>query len=64
VRPPGAWRARRGADPGSPACVALPAPVAYLMFVGLVFVVVNLLTDLVYLMLDPRLRSASAAPAR
>jgi peptide/nickel transport system permease protein len=44
--------------------VDVPVMAAYLMFVGLVFVVVNLLTDLVYLMLDPRLRSASAAPAR
>ncbi len=44
--------------------VDVPVMAAYLMFVGLVFVVVNLVTDLVYLGLDPRLRTGSAAPAR
>ena len=37
---------------------------AYLMFVALVFVVVNLTVDLLYFALDPRLRGATAAPAR
>ncbi|HYF53235.1 MAG TPA: ABC transporter permease [Salinarimonas sp.] len=44
--------------------VDVPVMAAYLMFVGLVFVVVNLVTDLVYLALDPRLRTGSMAPAR
>jgi peptide/nickel transport system permease protein len=44
--------------------VDVPVMAAYLMFVGFVFVVVNLVTDLVYLALDPRLRTGSMAPAR
>lgn len=36
-----------------------PVMATYLMFVALVFVVVNLLTDFVYLALDPRLRGGS-----
>jgi len=44
--------------------VDVPVMAAYLMFVGFVFVVVNLLTDLVYLLLDPRLRARTMAPAR
>lgn len=44
--------------------VDIPVMAAYLMFVGLVFVIVNLVVDLLYFALDPRLRGASAAPAR
>jgi ABC-type dipeptide/oligopeptide/nickel transport system permease component len=44
--------------------VDVPVMAAYLMFVGFVFVIVNILTDLVYLMLDPRLRAGSGALAR
>ena len=36
----------------------VPVMAAYLVFVATVFVVVNLVTDLVYLALDPRLRGA------
>ena len=39
-----------------------PVMATYLMFVALVFVVVNLLTDFVYLALDPRLRGGSRVP--
>jgi len=44
--------------------VDIPVMAAYLMFVALVFVVVNLSVDLLYFVLDPRLRGATAAPAR
>ncbi|HEY8564385.1 MAG TPA: ABC transporter permease [Beijerinckiaceae bacterium] len=44
--------------------VDIPVMAAYLMFVGLVFVVVNLVVDLLYFALDPRLRGATAVPAR
>jgi peptide/nickel transport system permease protein len=37
----------------------VPVMAAYLMFVALVFVIVSLLTDLVYFALDPRLRGAA-----
>ncbi|MGL5363492.1 MAG: ABC transporter permease [Bosea sp. (in: a-proteobacteria)] len=37
--------------------VDIPVMAAYLMFVGLVFVVVNLIVDLTYFALDPRLRT-------
>jgi peptide/nickel transport system permease protein len=40
--------------------VDVPVMAAYLMFVGFVFVVVNLVTDLVYLLLDPRLTRRDA----
>jgi peptide/nickel transport system permease protein len=43
--------------------VDIPVMAAYLMFVALVFVVVNLVTDLAYLALDPRLRGG-AKPAK
>jgi peptide/nickel transport system permease protein len=36
---------------------------AYLLFVALVFVVVNLTVDLLYFVLDPRLRMSGPAPA-
>ncbi len=38
--------------------VDVPVMAAYLMFVGFVFVVVNLVTDLLYVVLDPRLATA------
>jgi peptide/nickel transport system permease protein len=38
--------------------VDIPVMAAYLMFVGCVFVVVNLAVDLAYLILDPRLRKS------
>ena len=44
--------------------VDIPVMAAYLMFVALVFVVVNLAVDLLYFALDPRLRGTTAAPAR
>ena len=44
--------------------VDIPVMAAYLMFVALVFVVVNLTVDLLYFVLDPRLRAAGPAPAR
>jgi peptide/nickel transport system permease protein len=43
--------------------VDIPVMAAYLMFVALVFVVVNLIVDLLYFVLDPRLRGAMAAGA-
>ena len=44
--------------------VDIPVMAAYLMFVALVFVIVNLSVDLLYFVLDPRLRGATTAPAR
>jgi peptide/nickel transport system permease protein len=44
--------------------VDIPVMAAYLMFVGLVFVIVNLTVDLTYFALDPRLRESGPAPAR
>jgi peptide/nickel transport system permease protein len=44
--------------------VDIPVMAAYLMFVALVFVVVNLTVDLAYFVLDPRLRAAGPGPAR
>jgi len=44
--------------------VDIPVMAAYLMFVALVFVIVNLAVDVLYFALDPRLRGAAAAPAR
>ena len=43
--------------------VDIPVMAAYLMFVALVFVIVNLSVDLLYFVLDPRLRGATAAPS-
>lgn len=40
--------------------VDIPVMATYLLFVAVVFVVVNLLVDLAYVALDPRLRSAPA----
>ena len=42
----------------------VPVMSAYLLFVAFVFVVTSLLVDLVYVALDPRLRSGSAVPAK
>jgi len=44
--------------------VDIPVMAAYLMFVALVFVIVNLGVDVLYFALDPRLRGATTAPAR
>jgi peptide/nickel transport system permease protein len=44
--------------------VDIPVMAAYLMFVGLVFVIVNLGVDLLYFALDPRLRGPATAQAR
>jgi peptide/nickel transport system permease protein len=44
--------------------VDIPVMAAYLMFVALVFVVVNLAVDMLYFVLDPRLRGAALAAAR
>jgi peptide/nickel transport system permease protein/oligopeptide transport system permease protein len=44
--------------------VDIPVMAAYLMFVGLVFVVVNLIVDVLYFLVDPRLRGGSIVPAR
>ncbi|MGL5736877.1 MAG: ABC transporter permease [Beijerinckiaceae bacterium] len=44
--------------------VDIPVMAAYLMFVAFVFVVVNLIVDLIYFILDPRIRSGSAAMKR
>ena len=44
--------------------VDIPVMAAYLMFVGVVFVVVSLVVDILYFLLDPRLRGTGAAPAR
>ncbi|MBA3904077.1 MAG: ABC transporter permease [Rhodocyclaceae bacterium] len=44
--------------------VDIPVMAAYLMFVALVFVLVNLIVDLLYFVLDPRLRAGTLAAAR
>jgi len=44
--------------------VDVPVMSAYLMFVALVFVVTSLIVDLVYVALDPRLRSGNPAMAK
>jgi peptide/nickel transport system permease protein len=44
--------------------VDIPVMGAYLMFVGLIFVVVNLIVDMLYFLIDPRLRTGSAVPAK
>jgi peptide/nickel transport system permease protein len=44
--------------------VDIPVMAAYLMFVAMVFVIVNLAVDLAYFALDPRLRESAPAPAR
>ncbi len=44
--------------------VDIPVMAAYLMFVGIVFVVTSLVVDILYYILDPRLRGGGPAPAR
>jgi peptide/nickel transport system permease protein len=44
--------------------VDIPVMAAYLMFVALVFVLVNLVVDLTYFALDPRLRESEQAAVR
>ncbi len=44
--------------------VDIPVMATYLLFVALVFVVVNLIVDLLYFALDPRLRSSRALATR
>jgi peptide/nickel transport system permease protein len=44
--------------------VDIPVMATYLLFVALVFVVVNLVVDLLYFVLDPRLRTGRALAAR
>jgi peptide/nickel transport system permease protein len=44
--------------------VDIPVMAAYLMFVALVFVIVNLAVDLAYFALDPRLREPATAAVR
>jgi ABC-type dipeptide/oligopeptide/nickel transport system permease component len=39
--------------------VDIPVMGAYLMFVGLIFVIVNLVVDMLYFLIDPRLRSGA-----
>jgi ABC-type dipeptide/oligopeptide/nickel transport system permease component len=34
------------------------------MFVGLIFVVVNLVVDMLYFLIDPRLRTGGRVPAK
>jgi peptide/nickel transport system permease protein len=40
--------------------VDIPVMAAYLMFVGLVFVIVNLVVDIIYFLIDPRLKTGAA----
>ena len=42
----------------------MPVMAAYLVFIAAVFVIVNLVTDLIYLALDPRLRTGAPQAAR
>jgi peptide/nickel transport system permease protein len=44
--------------------VDIPVMAAYLMFVGIVFVVTSLIVDILYYILDPRLRGGGPVPAR
>jgi peptide/nickel transport system permease protein len=44
--------------------VDIPVMAAYLMFVGLVFVIVNLLVDMIYFLIDPRLRTGATVKAQ
>ena len=40
--------------------VDIPVMSAYLLFVGLMFVVINMAVDLLYILIDPRLRRRAA----
>ncbi|MGL5116684.1 MAG: ABC transporter permease [Beijerinckiaceae bacterium] len=44
--------------------VDIPVMGAYLMFVGLIFVIVNLIVDMLYFLIDPRLRAGGPAGKR
>jgi len=44
--------------------VDIPVMGAYLMFVGLIFVIVNLFVDMLYFLIDPRLRTGGAVLAK
>lgn len=44
--------------------VDIPVMGAYLMFVGLIFVVVSLVVDMLYFLIDPRLRGGRVAAAK
>jgi len=48
----------------SVAVVDVPVMAAYLMFVGFVFVVINLIVDILYFVVDPRLRIRRTAQGR
>jgi ABC-type dipeptide/oligopeptide/nickel transport system permease component len=48
----------------SVAVVDVPVMAAYLVFVALVFVVINLIVDILYFIVDPRLRSTAGKGAR
>lgn len=48
----------------SVAVVDVPVMAAYLMFVGFVFVVINLIVDILYFVVDPRLRIGRTAQGR
>ena len=41
----------------------IPVMASYLVMVGLIFVLINLVVDLLYFAVDPRLRTDAAAPA-
>jgi peptide/nickel transport system permease protein len=41
--------------------VDIPVMAAYLLFIGFVFVVINTIVDILYAVVDPRLRSSGAA---
>jgi peptide/nickel transport system permease protein len=43
--------------------VDIPIMAAYLMLVGVIFVGINLLVDILYTVVDPRLRSSIRRPA-
>jgi peptide/nickel transport system permease protein len=43
--------------------VDIPIMAAYLMMVSLIFVTINLVVDILYTIVDPRLRSTISRPA-
>ncbi len=43
--------------------VDIPIMAAYLLMVSLIFVTINLVVDLLYTIVDPRLRSTISRPA-
>ncbi len=44
--------------------VDIPVMGAYLMFVGMIFVIVNLIVDMLYFLIDPRLRTGAKSQGR